>query len=150
VFPCLCCLPTPQLPQAQAPCRFRDLTQCLEVPCDYHTYGMAVCPDLQRVVTSSTAHHRLSFFRILPGGGGEPGGGPGPLAELLVVVHQVGTEGSGPLQFSFMLKNAPSGRICFTAGARCTLLVADAGNRRVQEVGSSAWDRPTTWQQGVR
>jgi hypothetical protein len=86
--------------------------------------GVGVCPALRRLVTSNLEDSTLSVHRM------DQVGFP--------MVRQVGGPGSGPLEFHWVDADGfPSGWVCFTVpgdGSRPTLLVADHGNDRVQEV----------------
>jgi hypothetical protein len=87
--------------------------------------GLAASVALGLVVTSSTLDNTLSVYEALPGAG-------------FPLVASFGRKGSGPLQFDLQADGQASGWMCFTQpdvpGAKPTLLVAEAGNDRVQEV----------------
>lgn len=88
--------------------------------------GLAVCWSLRRLVVS----------RVVPGGEG---------CNVYLKIYaleregaqwlrDLGTWGEGPLQFRKNFKGICPGMICFTLADQPTLLVADDGNNRVQEV----------------
>lgn len=94
-------------------------------------YGIAVCPTLRRLVTSSTVDDTLSVYEIAVDG-------TFPLLRVL------GGTGTGRLQFRFGDRDEDdrtdwSGWMCFTqpaseGGKPPTLLVADMANEKVEEV----------------
>jgi hypothetical protein len=81
-----------------------------------------VCTSLKRLVLSNSTC-TLSVLELLPDG-------------AAVLVGTMGSHGSGPGQFRIgdMNHDGWSGGLAFTVCARPTLLVADGGNDRVQEV----------------
>ncbi len=85
---------------------------------------MAVSTALRLVVTSNRVDNTLALFDLDPAAGFPARG-------------SLGAPGSGPLQFCMSDASGYSGWLCFTVpvDGRPTLLVADHGNDRVQEVG---------------
>jgi DNA-binding beta-propeller fold protein YncE len=106
-----------------------DLTRArfiTAVACGERPASIAVCMALRTIVVNSSKDNTLHLFTVEPDGAIAPAG-------------TLGAPGSGPLQFKFVGKVI---KMAFTVpapssgpgAARPTLLVADCGNDRVQEV----------------
>jgi hypothetical protein len=99
-------------------------------------YGVTVCPELGVIVTSNPFMGTLTVFRIVPPATGSGAAGPGqdtggrsPAACAFPLLHTFGGPGKGPLEF------ARPGYMCaMTREGRTSVLVAEWGNNRAQEV----------------
>ncbi len=105
----------------------------LKTACGYGL-GMAACPVLGLLVTSSTSDNTLSVFALPRSSGAGAGAGAGSGAGLALVCTLGGTSSPAPMQFKFCDGN-DSGYLAFTGPATSRLLLlTDAGHDAVHVI----------------